>query len=102
MGEHATEKRKVMIFDDWKSIIHYIFGFVSSFNVVWLIFASAIFLAYQLTESRDFVELVGDCIEFLIGVVCGLLVHNVINIAFNSNSLQRFTPIKNAVLSLLK
>jgi hydrogenase/urease accessory protein HupE len=60
-----------MIFDDWKSIIHFMLGFVSCLasrvSLFLTIIIVAVFIMYQVAESGGIYELVGDVLEFLIG-----------------------------------
>jgi glucose uptake protein GlcU len=66
---------KVVVFDDWYSVVHYIIGVVSYFIPLLAI----IFFAYQLIEhfvkheSADFT--VGDCFEFCLGFAVSGLAH---------------------------
>jgi hypothetical protein len=60
-----------MIFDDWKSIVHFLIGFaacfVSKLSILSALLLAAIFIIYQLIESKTFKELLSDVLEFCIG-----------------------------------
>jgi F0F1-type ATP synthase assembly protein I len=66
---------KVIIFDDWYSVVHYIIGIVSYFIPLFAI----IFFIYQLIErfinheSAEFT--LGDCFEFCLGFTVFGLAH---------------------------
>jgi len=62
-----------MIFDDWKSIIHFLLGFVACFvfRFCWAVSAlfASVFLIYECFESKTVGELLCDVFEFVVGVV---------------------------------
>jgi hypothetical protein len=67
-----------MIFDDFKSILHFLFGiftsFVSHLNIFVAIVLVAIFLAYEYVESNSLGELLCDCFEFVLGLAAGSII----------------------------
>jgi hypothetical protein len=78
-----------MIFDDWKSIFHFIVGFVAGFSIwFYLSFSallSAIFICYQLIESESIQELLCDTAEFMCGFVLGCIVFHICRVVLNLN-----------------
>jgi hypothetical protein len=57
----------VKVFDDWKSWIHTLVGFIASFNFGWLFIVSILYFGYELLTSKNNSELVGDILEFCFG-----------------------------------
>ena len=58
---------KVEVWDDWKSIIHTLVGFISSIHPIWFMLVSILYIGYELLTSKNRSELVGDILEFCFG-----------------------------------
>jgi hypothetical protein len=78
-----------MIFDDWKSIFHFIVGFIAGFSIwFYLSFSaslSAIFICYQLIESESVSELFSDFAEFICGFALGCVMFHICRLVLNIN-----------------
>jgi len=65
------------LFDDGKSIFHYILGFISAAIVpaLWLIslIVFHIFLIYEVEEFENPIATLGDVIEFMCGFIAGIM-----------------------------
>jgi len=59
---------KVIIFDDSKSLFHFILGFLTPFLGRWALFAVAFYLIYQYFDKDKPTEKIGDLIEYFLGV----------------------------------
>jgi len=76
MSRKNTRKR-LRIFDDWKSAVHFMLGLTYTylhhilFHVSLLILI--LFLSYEIFESKSKYELFYDTIEFSIGVIIGYI-----------------------------
>jgi len=74
---------KVEIFDDWKSIFHFILGFINAFVVGFFL----LFLLYEVLEhlykrhrkEETIEQFYGDLIEFIIGYACGESMLDILN-----------------------
>ena len=64
--------RRLRVFDDFYSFIHFFFGFLSTLLNISLE-ASIIFVAYQYYEKESIKSKKGDFIEFCIGLVLGAI-----------------------------
>jgi len=58
---------KVKVWDDWKSYAHTVMGFIVCFNPIWFGVGALLYLLYELIESKQLSELVGDILEFCFG-----------------------------------
>jgi len=67
-----------MIFDDWKSLLHFGYGFASSIILprsrILFLFLLLPFLSYEAYESASISEFIYDCLEFVFGVIAGLII----------------------------
>ncbi len=61
-----------VIFDDWLSILHFLWGVVAAFSGPMGFFAVVLFVWYQRQEAERPDYTLGDVEEFLIGYVMGL------------------------------
>jgi len=66
---------RVEVFDDWKSVIHAILGFIACLNPIWLIAGSVVYLLYECFTSKRLDELVGDILEFSFGAYAWCIVY---------------------------
>jgi cytochrome c biogenesis protein CcdA len=70
-----------MIFDDWKSLIHFFVGLaagiVSLLSPPIAAILIIVFTAYQIVESKSKSELLSDLAEFFAGVTAGCVVSSV-------------------------
>jgi len=57
----------VKVFDDWKSFIHTLVGFIASIHPLWLIAVFVVYLCYELLTSKNGGECLGDILEFCFG-----------------------------------
>jgi hypothetical protein len=66
-----------MIFDDWKSLLHFGYGFVSSavllHSRISFLLLLLLFLSYEVYESITISEFIYDCLEFVFGAIAGLI-----------------------------
>jgi len=65
---------RVYIYDDKRSILHSLLGFVSAFLLwgSWVVII--LFIVYQVTERENPTATLGDVVEFIIGYIYGLAV----------------------------
>ena len=62
------------VFDDKKSIFHFITGVITAMTGVFSIFLILIFVLYQIREKESDLNKLGDFIEFLLGYSYGISV----------------------------
>lgn len=65
---------RLYLYDDKRSVLHTVLGFLSAFILVWGLLILVIFTVYEVREKEAPVATVGDVVEFLIGYVYGLAV----------------------------
>jgi len=70
-----------MMFDDWKSLIHFFIGFaaglISLLSPPVTAILIIVFLSYQIVESKSKSELLSDLAEFFAGAAAGCVVSSV-------------------------
>lgn len=74
----CKKKGEVAVLDDWKSYIHIIYGFLVSIHILILIVGAVVFTVYQFVEKEKKECKIGDIIEFLLGVVIGVTLFQVL------------------------
>ncbi len=67
----------IKVFDDWKSIIHFLYGIFVSF-ILFLcppagLFLLFIFIIYEIGEKEPLENKIGDFIEFGLGLFIGVV-----------------------------
>ena len=65
---------RLYLFDDKRSLLHTVLGFLSAFTLAWGLLILVIFTLYEVREKEAPVATVGDVVEFIIGYVYGLAV----------------------------
>ena len=65
---------RLYLYDDKRSILHTVLGFLSAFTLAWGLLILVIFTVYEVREKEAPVATVGDVVEFIIGYVYGLAV----------------------------
>lgn len=70
------------IFDDWKSILHTVFGLIAgllypihSYIPVMLL---VVYVTYEFSTSKNIVEAICDIVEFIVGLVLAIIVIQII------------------------
>jgi len=62
------------IFDDKRSLLHFIIGFVSAFTLAYSLIIILLYTLYQIRERENWEYTVSDVVEFVLGYVYGLAV----------------------------
>ena len=65
---------RLYLFDDKRSILHTVLGFLSAFTLAWGLLILVIFTVYEVREKEAPVATVGDVVEFILGYIYGLAV----------------------------
>jgi uncharacterized membrane protein len=70
-------KKRLRIFDDWKSAVHFMLGIAYSYLHLTFYALSflilILFITYQIFESKSKLELLYDITEFCCGVIAGYI-----------------------------
>ena len=71
---------RTYLFDDWRSVLHGVFGILVVFLSLFGLFGKLVglvgllgFVWYEVNEPEVAVATVGDVVEFLVGVAVGVL-----------------------------
>lgn len=65
---------RLYLYDDKRSILHTVLGFLSAFTLAWGLLILVIFTVYEVREKEAPVATVGDVVEFILGYIYGLAV----------------------------
>lgn len=66
---------KIKVFDDKKSLVHFVLGVITPFFLPWSLLIPAAYVWYQAREKEDAGSKVGDFIEYCTGLIAGLVLH---------------------------
>ena len=65
---------RLYLYDDKRSILHTLIGFLSAFTLAWGLVILVIYTLYEIREEESPVATLGDVVEFIIGYIYGLAV----------------------------
>ena len=65
---------RLYLYDDKRSILHTLLGFLSAFTLAWGLVILVLYTLYEIQEKENPIATLGDVVEFIIGYVYGLAV----------------------------
>jgi len=65
------------LFDDWRSIFHFILGMIvpliSKVSLLLSVIVVSVYVIYQVLDEENAINTIGDIVEFMVGFMIGLL-----------------------------